>query len=50
LSSRPKPYVFALSLDRGYPDSVANWALTYQHSNKIAVLHFVDDYSSGITA
>jgi branched-chain amino acid transport system substrate-binding protein len=46
----PKPYVFAISLDQGYPDSVVNWAVKYHNAKKIALLHFVDDYSSGIQA
>jgi branched-chain amino acid transport system substrate-binding protein len=45
-----KPYVYSMSFDTAYPSSVVNYAVQYDHTKKIAILHFADDYSSGITA
>jgi branched-chain amino acid transport system substrate-binding protein len=45
-----KPYVYSMSFDTGYPDSVVRYAVQNFHTKKIAILHFTDDYSSGITA
>jgi branched-chain amino acid transport system substrate-binding protein len=45
-----QPWVFSMSWDHQYPSSVVNWAVKYKGAKKIALLHNVDDYSSGITA
>ncbi len=45
-----QPYVYSMSFDHEYPDSVIKYAMQYDHAKKFAILHYTDDYSSGITA
>lgn len=45
----PQKYVYALSWDKEYPGTVVNWAVENRGAEKIAVLHYEGDYSSGIT-
>lgn len=45
----PQKYVYSLSWDKEYPGTVVNWAVENKGTEKIAVLHYEGDYSSGIT-